>query len=83
MMGTLDTEDEEWLMALSQAYLEWEQRTERCGEELGRQAERDRILALAVPGFLEFGLTVEQIAQRLQTDVPTIERIIQQQQARN
>jgi len=40
-------------------------------------------LALAVPGFLEFGLTVEQIAHRLQTDVPTIERIIQQQQTRN
>ncbi len=82
-------------MTLSQAYLEWEQQTEQRGrqegeergrqegEERGRQAERDRILALAVPGFLEFGLTVEQIAHRLQTDVPTIERIIQQQQTRN
>jgi len=91
MIGTLDTEDEEWLMALSQAYLEWEQQTERRGEErgrqegrqVGRQEERDRILALVVPNFLELGLTMEQIAQRLQTDVPTIERIIQQQQARN
>jgi predicted transposase YdaD len=72
MIGTLDTEDEEWLMALSQAYLEWEQQTEQRG--------RDRLLALAVPALLEAGLTAEQIASRLETDLATIERILQQQQ---
>jgi hypothetical protein len=84
MIEPLDTEDEEWLMALSQAYLEWEQQTEQRGEERGeqrgRQAERDRLLTLAVPALLEAGLTAEQIASRLETDLATIERILQQQQ---
>jgi len=53
------------------------------GKQEVTEEERDRILALAVPGFLEFGLSVEQIADRLQTDVPTIQRIIQQQQQQN
>ncbi|UBF30197.1 DUF2887 domain-containing protein (plasmid) [Kovacikia minuta CCNUW1] len=47
------------------------------------EEERDRLLSLAVPGFLELGLTVEQVAEKLKTDVPTVERIIQQQREQN
>lgn len=53
------------------------------GEAEGEAKERDRLLALAVPSFLEFGLTLEQIATKLQTDVPTIQRIIEQKQHQN
>jgi predicted transposase YdaD len=44
------------------------------------EEEREEVLALAIPALLEAGLTVEQIATKLKTDVPTVERIVQQQQ---
>jgi predicted transposase YdaD len=37
----------------------------------------------AVPNFLRLGLSVEQIAQALDVEVETVERIIQQQQEQN
>jgi predicted transposase YdaD len=37
-------------------------------------------LVLAVPALLEAGLTTEQIATQLKTDVATVERIIREQQ---
>jgi hypothetical protein len=40
------------------------------------EEEREEVLALAIPALL----TVEQIATKLKTDVPTVERIMQQQQ---
>lgn len=49
------------------------------GRAEGREEERERMLSLAVPSFLELGLTVEQVAEKLKTDVPTVERIIRQQ----
>jgi hypothetical protein len=75
MIEPLDTEDEEWLMALSQAYLEWEQQTEQRGEERGR----DRILARVIPALLKAGLTPEQIGQELELDVATVNQFIQPQ----
>lgn len=53
------------------------------GRAEGREEERERMLSLAVPSFLELGLTVEQVAEKLKTDVPTVERIIQQQREQN
>jgi predicted transposase YdaD len=38
--------DEELMMVLSQAYLEWEQQTEQRGEQKGLQRERSLILPL-------------------------------------
>lgn len=48
-----------------------------------RSEERDRLLALAVPALLEAGLTTEQIATKLKTDVATVERITREQQNQN
>lgn len=39
----------------------------------------EEVFARAIPALLEAGLTVEQIARKLKTDVSTVERIIQQQ----
>jgi hypothetical protein len=47
------------------------------------EEEREGVLALAIPALLEAGLTVEQIATKLKTDVPTVERIVQQQEPQN
>jgi predicted transposase/invertase (TIGR01784 family) len=49
----------------------------------GREEERERMLSLTIPSFLELGLTVEQVAEKLKTDVPTVERIIRQQREQN
>ena len=49
----------------------------------GREEGREEAFALAVPSFLALGLTVEQIAEALKTDVATVERIIQQQREQN
>lgn len=43
------------------------------------QEIEEEVLARAVPGFFKLGLTVEQIAEQLETDPETIKRIIQQQ----
>jgi len=58
-----------------------EERSE--GREEGREEERERMLGHAVPNFLRLGLSVEQIAQALDVEVETVERIIQQQQEQN
>ncbi len=49
----------------------------------GRAEGRAEAFALAVPSFLALGMTVEQIAETLKTDVATVERIIQQQREQN
>jgi len=48
-----------------------------------RAEERDRLLSLAVPSFVELGLSVKQIAEKLKTDVETVERIIREQADQN
>ncbi len=53
------------------------------GRAEGREEERERMLSLTIPSFLELGLTVEQVAEKLKTDVPTVERIIRQQREQN
>ncbi len=53
------------------------------GRAEGREEERERMLSHAVPKFLQLGLSVEQIAQALDVEVETVERIIQQQQEQN
>jgi predicted transposase YdaD len=47
------------------------------------EEERDLLLGRAIPSLLKLGLSVEQIAASLETDVPTVERIIEQQQELN
>lgn len=49
----------------------------------GREEGREEVFALVIPSFLEQGMTVEQIAEKLKTDVTTIERLIQQRQEQN
>jgi predicted transposase/invertase (TIGR01784 family) len=48
-----------------------------------RAEGREEVFMLVIPGFLEQGLTVEQIAEKLRTNVATVKRIIQQQQEQN
>jgi predicted transposase/invertase (TIGR01784 family) len=48
-----------------------------------KEEVQDELLARAIPGFLKLGLTPEQIAEQMQVDVPTIERIIREQQNHN
>jgi len=45
-----------------------------------RAEGREEVFTLVIPGFLEQGLTVEQIAEKLRTNVATVKRIIQQQE---
>jgi hypothetical protein len=63
MTVPINTEDEELLMALSQAYLDWEQATEQRGEQQGKRevveallktrfGELDAALAAIVPQLL-------------------------------
>jgi predicted transposase YdaD len=47
------------------------------GYEEGRQEIRDEILPRIVPTLLASGLTVEEIAARLQMDIETIQRAAQ------
>jgi hypothetical protein len=62
--GQIDTE-EELMMTLSQAYLEWEQQTEQRGLERGLEQERSLIFRLLTRrvGQLDSGL--EQLVQNL------------------
>jgi hypothetical protein len=62
--GQVDTE-EELMMTLSQAYLEWEQQTEQRGLERGLEQERSLIFRLLTRrvGKLDSGL--EQLVQNL------------------
>jgi predicted transposase YdaD len=48
-----------------------------------RAEERERVLARAIPSFLRLGLSAEQIAQELDVEVATVERIRRQQQEQN
>ncbi|PSB32320.1 DUF4351 domain-containing protein [Stenomitos frigidus] len=69
LIGTLDTEDEAWLMALSQAYLEWEQQTEQRGEQRGeergrQEGERSLILLLLTQ---KFGSLPDRLAEQIST----------------
>ncbi|XGV94282.1 MAG: Rpn family recombination-promoting nuclease/putative transposase (plasmid) [Leptolyngbya sp. BL-A-14] len=48
-----------------------------------KEEVQDELLARAIPGFLKLGLTPEQIAEQFQVDVPTIERVIREQQNQN
>ena len=63
MTAPLDREDEQLLMALSQAYLDWEKATEQRGEQQGKRKvveallkarfiELDEALAAIVPQIL-------------------------------
>ena len=45
-----------------------------------RSEGREEVLALAIPSLLELGLSIDQVAVKLKTDVATVERIIQQQE---
>lgn len=48
-----------------------------------KEEVQDELLARAIPGFLKLGLTPEQIAEQMQVDVPTVDRIIREQQNQN
>ena len=44
-----------------------------------KAAERERLLPLVIAVFLEHGVTVEEIAVKMETDLATIKRIGRQQ----
>jgi hypothetical protein len=59
----IETQEEELLMALSQAYLEWEQQTEQRGRQSGIQEGLDH----------EKSLILRQLARRIGTIAPSLE----------
>jgi predicted transposase YdaD len=69
--GQVDAE-EELIMALSQAYLEWEQQTEQRGEQRGRQeGEQSGALKEAQ------ALILRQLVRRISNMAPAIQTQIQ------
>jgi predicted transposase/invertase (TIGR01784 family) len=78
--NTVEAEDREVFMTLSQTYLEWKEATKREGLEEGRQegkqeGKREGKLEAkleSIPRLLALGLTVEQIAQALDLDLEQV-----------
>jgi hypothetical protein len=60
VLEQVDQEERRILMALSQAYLEWEQQTEQRGIERGEQRERQKTIASILT--TRFGGLDEQLA---------------------
>jgi len=56
-------EQEELLMQLTQAYLEWEQKTKRQGHEEGREEGREAKQREIALKFLQLGLSIELVAE--------------------
>lgn len=52
-------------------------------KEDGIEEGREEVFALAIPALVDAGLTIEQIAVKLKTDVEIVKRIIRQQQEQN
>ncbi len=73
----IDQEDRELIMTLSQAYLEWEEKTERRGRQEGRQEGIQQGQRLVVENLLKvrFGEVDEQLASIIPNllDLPTEE----------
>jgi hypothetical protein len=65
--NTLEAEDREVFMTLSQTYLEWKEATKREGLEQGLEQGKGKLEAKleSIPRLLALGLSVEQIAQAL------------------
>jgi predicted transposase YdaD len=61
----LNSEDEQFSMALSQAYLDWEQKTEQRGEQRGEQQGEQRARREAAEALLKarFGELDERLAE--------------------
>jgi hypothetical protein len=65
MLEPLNSEDEQFSMALSQAYLDWEQKTEQRGEQRGEQQGEQRARREAAEALLKarFGELDERLAE--------------------
>ncbi|MDX2241260.1 MAG: hypothetical protein NW224_11295 [Leptolyngbyaceae cyanobacterium bins.302] len=48
-----------------------------------KEESREEVFALAIPALVDAGLTIEKIAEKLKTDVETVDRIIRQQRSQN
>lgn len=73
----LNRDERGLIMSLSPIYEQWEEETLRRGRQEGRQEGREEVWSQAFPILLETGLTVEQIAERFQVDVNTVQRVLQ------
>jgi hypothetical protein len=73
MLEPLNSEDEQFSMALSQAYLDWEQKTEQRGEQQGEQrAKRESVEALLKARFGELDERLVEIVPQI-LSLPTEE----------
>jgi predicted transposase/invertase (TIGR01784 family) len=70
--NTLETEDREVFMTLSQTYLEWKEATKREGRQEGKLEGKLE----SIPRLLALGLTVEQIAQALDLNLEQVRQAI-------
>ena len=79
--NTLDQEDREVFMTLSQTYLEWKEATKQEGRQEGRQEgleEGKQVGKLeSIPRLLALGLSLEQVAQALDLDLEQVRQATQ------
>ncbi len=75
----LSKNDQELVDNLNSVYEVWERET----IEKGRQEGLEQAFLLTIPALIEAGFTPAQIAQRLQTDISTVDRVLDQQRTQN
>jgi hypothetical protein len=75
----LSKNDQELVDNLNSVYEVWERET----IEKGRQEGLEQAFLLTIPALIEAGFTLAQIAQRLQTDISTVDRVLDQQWTQN
>jgi hypothetical protein len=72
--NTLETEDREVFMTLSQTYLEWKEAARQEGLEQGKLAAKLE----SIPRLLSLGLTLEQIAQALDLNLEQVQEAVRE-----
>jgi predicted transposase/invertase (TIGR01784 family) len=75
--NTVEAEDREVFMTLSQTYLEWKEATKREGLEQGLEQGKLEAKLESIPRLLALGLSVEQIAQALDLDLEQVRQAAQ------
>lgn len=63
-------------MALSQAFLEWEQKTEQRGLQQGLEQGQKKAKLESIPRLFQLGLSIEQIAEALELPIAEVENSI-------
>jgi hypothetical protein len=76
IVGSEASAEEDLMAALSQAYVEWEQKTKAEGIQIGKQEGIREANQKAVLGLSQLGLPVDQIPQGLGLDPEVVQDLI-------